>query len=109
MSFCFIRSGLNQQLELFKQSYQSYKHLKSHQSNSESVTETQLQKLRKKSIIKVAIIHNRAFWVHDNIFYTSKIIDGAIDNDNAEKIDAFSLSDNEIKLLLEILDNLNTH
>jgi hypothetical protein len=70
---------------------------------------SQLDRLRKRNIIKVAIIDNRAFWVHDNKFYTSNIVDGRIDDEHAEEINAYSLSDNEMNLLLEVLDNLNTH
>lgn len=68
---------------------------------------SQLDRIRKNSIIRVAIIGDKAYWVHDNTFYETEIIDGYIDNDNAKPIDAFKLSDKEFVKLLTILDNIS--
>ena len=58
--------------------------------------------------INVAIVENNAYWVYDNIFYTAKIDSaGIIDTQNATPIDVFSLSENETKNLLKILDSLS--
>ena len=74
----------------------------------ENKTLTQLQKLRKDNVIKVAIFEDKAYWVHNNIFYVSNIIDGDIDNGGAKPIDAHKLSKKEMDFLLEVLDNLNS-
>ena len=80
-----------------------------HQNQEESNLPTsQIEKVRKKNIVKVAIVHNRAFWVKDNKFWTSKIVDGYIDDVHAEEIDAHSLSKKELDMLLEILDELSS-
>ena len=80
-----------------------------HQNQEESNLPTsQIEKIRKKNIVKVAIVHNRAFWVKDNKFWTSKIVDGYIDDVHAEEIDAHSLSKKELDMLLEILDELSS-
>ena len=78
------------------------------QQEESNLPTSQIEKVRKKNIVKVAIVHNRAFWVKDNKFWTSNIIDGYIDDVGAEEIDAHSLSNKELYMLLEILDELNS-
>ena len=68
---------------------------------------TQLEKIRKKHIVKVAIVKDDVYWVHENVFYKSKIVDGYIDDVNAKPIDAHSLKPSELSHLLDILDGLS--
>jgi len=49
----------------------------------------------------------KAYWVHDNIFYESDLIDGHIDNENIRAIDAFKLTKKQLNELLIILDGIN--
>lgn len=110
-NFYFINSSLNQLLERYNLNLLSYsqnqqRHQSKIQQNNQA--KSQLEALRKKNIIKVSIINNRAFWVKNNKFWTSNIIDGYIDNAHAEEIDAYSLSNKEFYMLLEILDELNS-
>ena len=69
---------------------------------------SQLDKVRRDTTIKVAIFNDKAYWVHDNMFYESTIVDGYIDNMRAKPIDAHKLSKKEMDFLLEVLDNLNS-
>lgn len=69
-------------------------------------TKSQLDKIRKKHIIRVGIIGKKAYWVHENTFYHADIINGHIDNDGAKPINAYDLSDKELKMLLNLLDQL---
>jgi hypothetical protein len=69
-------------------------------------TDSQLEKIRKKNIVKVAIIGDKAYWVHNNTFYQSNIINGYIDNEGASPIDAHNLSKKELDNLLKVLDNI---
>jgi hypothetical protein len=69
-------------------------------------TDSQLEKVRKKNIVKVAIVGDVAYWVHNNTFYRSNIINGYIDNEGAIPIDAHSLSKKELDNLLKVLDNI---
>lgn len=71
------------------------------------IPQSQLDRIRKNSIVRVAIIGEKAYWVHDNTFYETDIIDGYIDNENAKPVDAFKLSDKEFVKLLMILDNIS--
>ena len=109
MSFYYINSGLNQLLrDLESKSEWEQTQTEVHDIpvmlNDENIS--QLQQLRKNSIIRVAVVDNKAYWVHNNTFYESDIVDGCIDNDAARPIDAIKLSSNEIEDLLEILDNI---
>jgi hypothetical protein len=67
---------------------------------------TQLQKIRKKNVVRVAIIGDKAYWVHNNVFYESNIVDGYIDNEGARPVDAHTLSKRELDKLLSVLDNI---
>jgi hypothetical protein len=68
---------------------------------------SQMQKILQENSVSVAIINNKAYWVRDNTFYTAKINEvGMIDTDNAEAIDVFSLTEREMKNLLNILDSI---
>jgi hypothetical protein len=68
--------------------------------------ESQLDKIRKKNVVKVAIIGDKAYWVHNNTFYQSNVVDGYIDNSAAIPIDAHNLSKKELDKLLKVLDNI---
>lgn len=68
---------------------------------------TQLEKIRQKNTIRVAIVGDKAYWVHENIFYESDIVNGHIDNSAARPIDAHKLSPKELAKLLDILDRIN--
>jgi uncharacterized protein YaiL (DUF2058 family) len=70
--------------------------------------ESQMQQLLGKNSISVAIVENKAYWVHNNTVYRADIDTlGEIDTDNAKPIDVFSLSKKETKELLKILDSLS--
>lgn len=68
---------------------------------------SQLERVRKNNVIRVAIIEDKAYWVHDNVFYETNVVDGYIDNENAKPINAYSLSEKEFVKLLMILDNIS--
>ena len=73
---------------------------------SENSPKSQLDRVRRKNIIRVAIIEKKAYWVHDNVFYEADVVDGQIDNDAAKPINAHGLSTKELNKLLYILDSL---
>lgn len=68
---------------------------------------SQLLNIRKKNTVTVAIVENKAYWVHDNTFYETEIIDGQIDRDSARPINAHTLSKKKFNQLLEILDSIS--
>ncbi len=110
-NFYYISSKLNQLLEHYNPKLSNYNKNQERQENQNpqsNETDSQLFNIRKKNIIKVCIINNRAFWIQNNKFWTSKIVDGYIDNRDAEEIDAHSLSNKEVSMMLDILDELNS-
>lgn len=70
-------------------------------------SQSQLDKVRKKNTIKIALTDSKAYWVHENTFYESDLIDGHIDNENTRPVDAHKLSKKELNELLVILDGIN--
>lgn len=70
--------------------------------------QTQMEKLLKKSIVKVAIYRNKAYWVLNNVIYKAEIDeDGNILNEMAEEVDVFQLSEKEVNNLLAIIDSIS--
>lgn len=109
MNFYSINLELNQLLDRCNlKSLNLSKNQQNQESKVQKNRDTQLDLVRKNNIVKVAIVDNRAFWVRDNKFWTSKIVDGYIDDVSAEEIDAHNLSNKELYMLLEILDELNS-
>ena len=97
----------------------NFYHIKSHQrknfqnlknnqvlkNNNKKIS--QMNKLLNKNSINVAIVDSNAYWVHDNVFYSTKVLDsGEIDTDNAKPVDVFSSSKKQLKFLLKIIDSL---
>lgn len=69
-------------------------------------TLTQMEKIQRENIIRVAIVNEKAYFVHDNTFYTASLINGEVDRSSASPINAFDMSKKEMNMLLSILDNM---
>lgn len=85
---------------------ESLNRLKKNQKNDFVFTDSQLHRLRKRNAMTVAIVEDKAYWVHDNVFYETDVVDGEIVRENAKQVDAFSLSSKQFSHLLDILDNI---
>ena len=85
---------------------ESLNHSKKNQKNNFVFTDSQLHRLRKRNAMTVAIVEDKAYWVHDNVFYETDVVDGEIVRENAKQVDAFSLSSEQFSHLLDILDNI---
>lgn len=85
---------------------ESLNHSKKNQNNNFVFTDSQLHRLRKRNAMTVAIVEDKAYWVHDNVFYETDVVDGEIVRENAKQVDAFSLSSKQFSHLLDILDNI---
>lgn len=69
---------------------------------------SQMEKMLEKSIVRVAIYKNSAYWVLNNVIYRANIDrNGNIIHDQAEEIDVFKLSEKEVNNLLTILDSIS--
>lgn len=61
-----------------------------------------------KESIKVAVYDEKAYWVYENVFYEAEVVREP-DFSTATPIDTMSLSDKELKELMEVLDELERH
>jgi len=105
MNICHIKYNQNCSLSSYRQSYKQSELRIQQKKNQQSLS--QLDLIRKKNTVKVALTDGKAYWVHDNIFYESDLIDGHIDNENIRAIDAFKLTKKQLNELLIILDGIN--
>lgn len=85
---------------------ESLNHSNKNQKNNFVFTDSQLHRLRKRNAMTVAVVEDKAYWVHDNVFYETDVVDGEIVRENAKQVDAFSLSSEQFSHLLDILDNI---
>ena len=67
---------------------------------------SQLTKHKEKSMIKVIILNDEAYWVSDNTFYVAKAIDGEVQPHTAQPVNTNKLSKPELDKMLFILDSL---
>jgi hypothetical protein len=71
--------------------------------------QSQLSKILDEGTVRVAIQDDSAYWVVDNILYKCNINkDGKIDNENAERVNVFDLSEKEVNNLMSIIDSINS-
>jgi len=56
-------------------------------------------------IIRVAVYEDKAYWVHDNVFYESEVTREP-DFDTARPIDVTALSSKDLNELFSVLDEL---
>lgn len=61
-----------------------------------------------KDTIHVAVYEDKAYWVHENIFYEADLI-AEPDFATARPIDTMSLNTKQITELMEVLDELEDH
>ena len=56
-----------------------------------------------EEIIKVSTVDNKAYWVYNNILYTSEVIDGKVSMNKKEKVDSMGMSEDDIHDLLNTI------
>jgi len=56
--------------------------------------------------INVALLEDKVYWVHNNTFYVAEFVNGEVDETSSRPIDAFEMSNSDIRKMLFILDNL---
>jgi hypothetical protein len=76
------------------------------QLNINEKTESQLTKRVEKSMIRVIVVGNSAYWVSDNIFYVADAVDGQVIPETAEPVDTNRMSRKDLDKMLFILDSL---
>jgi hypothetical protein len=51
----------------------------------------------------VSTVDNKAYWVYNNILYTSEVIDGKVNMKKKEKVDSMGMSEDDIHDLLNTI------
>ena len=67
---------------------------------------SQARKHIENNSVKVMIIENNAYWVHNNMFYVADTIDGSVDSETVRPVDTNNMSKRDIDKMLFILDSL---
>jgi len=58
------------------------------------------------NFIKVAIVEDTAYWVINNVLYQADVVDGEIEKEYAQPVDAFQMDFKQVNYLMNILDNM---
>ena len=101
-----INKKISRTLYSQKDTHELFKYFFSIESSNKKKRLSQLTKHTEKSMIKVMVIGQEAYWVSDNTFYVANAIDGEVEAGSAKPVDIESMSKNDIKKMLFILDNL---
>jgi hypothetical protein len=56
--------------------------------------------------VRVLIIEDQAYWVHDNMFYVADTADGLVNPETVRQVDTNNMSKRDIDKMLFILDSL---
>lgn len=67
---------------------------------------SQFQKRLDKSMLKVIVAENQAYWVLDNVFYVADALDNQVDPETARPVNVENMSRLEMEKMLFILDSL---
>jgi hypothetical protein len=67
---------------------------------------SQARKHLNNSTVRVLILENNAYWVHDNMFYIADTVDGLVNPETVRPIDTNNMSNRDIDKMLFILDSL---
>lgn len=67
---------------------------------------SQSRKHVNNNTVKVLIMEDQAYWVHDNMFYMANTIEGLVDPESVKPVDTNNMSNRDIDKMLFILDSL---
>ena len=67
---------------------------------------SQARKHVRKNTVRVLIIEDQAYWVHDNMFYVADAVDGLVNPETVRPVDTNNMSKRDIDKMLFILDSL---
>jgi hypothetical protein len=67
---------------------------------------SQARKHVRSNTVRVLIIEDQAYWVHDNMFYVADAVDGLVNPETVRPVDTNNMSKRDIDKMLFILDSL---
>ncbi len=67
---------------------------------------SQATKHLKNNSVRVLMIEDHAYWVHNNMFYVADLADGLVNPETVRPVDTNNMSNRDIDKMLFILDSL---
>ena len=67
---------------------------------------SQARKHIRNNTVKVLIIEDQAYWVHNNMFYVADTVEGLVSPETVRPVDTNNMSKRDIDKMLFILDSL---
>lgn len=67
---------------------------------------SQSKKHVRNNTVKVLLVEDQAYWVHNNMFYTADLVEGLVDPETTKTVDTDNMSKRDIDKMLFILDSL---
>ena len=67
---------------------------------------SQARKHVRNNTVRVLIIEDQAYWVHDNMFYVADTVEGSVNPETVRPVDTNNMSKRDIDKMLFILDSL---
>ena len=67
---------------------------------------SQARKHLKNNSVRVLMVEDHAYWVHDNMFYVADIANGLVNPETVKPVDTSNMSNRDIDKMLFILDSL---
>ena len=101
-----INKKMSRTLYSQKDTHELFKYFFAIDSFNQKKSPSQLTKHTEKSMIKVIVLNNEAYWVSDNTFYVAQAINGEVQRHTAEPVNTNGLSKPELNKMLFILDSL---
>lgn len=69
-------------------------------------TDRQSFKYLKNAYMKIMVVQNKAYWIKDNIFYVSDIVDGEIQKETQRAVDTMNMDKVELDEMMFIVEKL---
>ena len=67
---------------------------------------SQARKHVRSNTVRVLVVEDQAYWVHDNMFYVAETVDGYVNSESVKPVDTNNMSKRDIDKMLFILDSL---
>jgi polyphosphate kinase 2 (PPK2 family) len=101
-----ISKKMSRTLYSQKDTHELFKYFFAIDSSNQKKRLSQLTKHTEKSMIKVMVIGQEAYWVSNNTFFVANAINGEVEAGSATPVDVENMSKNDMNKMLFILDNL---
>ena len=72
----------------------------------EELKPRQSEKFLRNAYMKVMIVKNKAYWIKDNVFYVTDVVDGEVVKENAKRVDTMAMGKVELNEMLFIVEKL---